>query len=296
MDPEHYLKQHHVMTYVEDAVGFLLERKDEDTKVKLYELLANYFKSIRDGTHVLFREYAFVSSTPHNRASFIKLLHQNYNHLASEGSLMSMTELLSLLRLLCHDFPTALIVKVAKVIFSHNALESLVSFRDFLYVFQVVFYYNNFLVECEEAWTNIASGSNQWHHHILPGATVVVPGVPNMASDVDTASSRPTSTLHPSLHAEGPGEGPSRGVVGVHLISKALVSMIDQRKESEPWESCPTSDVACDVLAKAGDPSGQLTFFDFVLALSRSDLICTEVGVLPPGSLSSVPPDSVPTT
>ena len=56
LDPELYLKKYHVMTYVEDAISFLLERKDEDPKTKPFELLAEYFKSVRDGTHVLFRE------------------------------------------------------------------------------------------------------------------------------------------------------------------------------------------------------------------------------------------------
>lgn len=279
MNPELYLKQHHVMAYVEDAVAFLLERKDEDSKVKPYEVLADYFKSVRDGSHVLFRDYGFVSSTPHNRASFIKAFYENYSRIAGQGRLMHMAEYLSLLRLLCHDFPSEFLLRVAKIIFSSNALDSLASFQDFLHVFQVAFYYEGFLARCEEeVWVRRSAGlDHPRQRHALRGATVVIPGVPAAAGDVDAASSRPASSVAPP-----PTEAPDRAV-DVESASKALSGLIQQLREGEPWESCPSFEAVGDALASGGRRGGaQLTFHDFVLALARSDRVSDEIGVLSP--------------
>ena len=137
MDPELYLKSHHLMRYIEDATGFLLDRREEDPKTKPFELLAEYFKSVKNGSHVLFREYAYVSLTPHNRSSFLGNLWQSYVQIATRGDMIKIAEHLSLVRLLCHDFPAELVQKVAQVVFSHNVTENIISFSDFIYVFQV---------------------------------------------------------------------------------------------------------------------------------------------------------------
>ena len=267
LDPEVYLKKHHVMTYIEDAVTFLLERKDEDSKTKPFELLADYFKSVKNGTHILFREYSFVSLTPHNRASFVKLLWLSYAQVATRGEMMKVVEYLSLLRLVCHDFPSELVQKVARVIFSHNAMESVTSFPDFLYTFQVVFYYEHFLTQCEKLCSSIASGHP---HHVLSGTTVIVP----MPSLGDQDSSRPNTAqekTEPGSSVENSKQ------VDAEVFSKAVTNLIQKLQDREPWHGCPSAIAVREVLSGVT----KMSFYDFVLALSKSERINAEIGVLP---------------
>ena len=41
------------------------------------------FKSVRQGNHIVFREYSFISSTPYNRACFIQKFLETYNYMIS---------------------------------------------------------------------------------------------------------------------------------------------------------------------------------------------------------------------
>ena len=281
MDPELYLQKHHVMHYIEDAVTFLLERKDEDHKTKPFEVLADYFKSVKNGTNVLFREYSSISCTPHNRASFVRVFWQSYAEVAKKGSMMKVVEYLSLLRLICHDFPAELVQRVAQVIFSHNAMESLLSFPDFLYTFQVVFYYEHFLTRCEKLCTSVAGGHAP---HTLRGTTVVVPvsGLDPLVSNSRLSTALDTQSSHESAIEMSK-------LVESTVFSRAVSSLIQKLQDREPWHSFPSVDTVRTVLATV--PS-QFTFYDFVLAMSKSDTVSVEIGVLPCKAqlLSSSPP------
>lgn len=271
-DPEHYLKKHYVMTYIEDAVRFLLERKDEDPKTKPFELLAEYFSSVKDGTHILFREYAFVSKTPHNCTSFVKAFWQSYTEVAARGGLMKIMEYLSLLRLLCYDFPTEVVQKVAQVVFSHNAMENVISFTDFLYTFQVLFCYKDFLNHCEGLFSSISSGQL---HHLSLGSTVVV-SMPNVAEQDSTRPEIEAENIASEHNSSSPPECTKQ--IDTEVFTMAVTNLIQRQQEKEPWWSCPSVDTVREVLS--GIP--KLSFFDFILALSRSERVNAELGVLPP--------------
>ena len=281
MDPELYLKKHHIMTYIEDVVTFLLERKDEDSKTRPLELLAEYFKSIKNGTHVLFREYSFISSTPHNRASFVKLFWHSYSEVAVRGEMMQLVEFLSLLRLLCYDFPAEIVQKVGEVLFSHNAMENLLSFPDFLFTFQVVFYYEVFLSQCQSICSDLEKGQTPLS---LLGSTVVV-SIPSFTDQAES-SSRPTSRSSSlvenssGLHHQGSTLRESeqyRNQVDPDMFTKAVFNLAYKLKEKEPWHNCPSPAALTEVIGSMQS----CTFLDFVLALSRSDSVSAEIGMLP---------------
>jgi len=273
LDPELYLKKYHVMTYVEDAISFLLERKDEDPKTKPFELLAEYFKSVRDGTHVLFREYAFISVTPHNCASFVKAFWQSYAEVASRGGLMKVMEYLSLLRLLCYDFPAEMVQKVAQVVFSHSALQNVISFPDFMYTFQVLFCYKDFLNHCERLFSSISKGQP---HHLSLGSTVVV-SIPSFAEQ-DSTSNR-SETASENIMSEHSSCSPEcTKQVDTEVFAKAVTYLIQRHQEREPWLSCPSVEAVKVVLSEMP----KLSFYDFILALSRSEHVNAELGILPP--------------
>lgn len=281
IDPELYLKQHHLMAYIEDAVTFLLERKDEDPKTRPYKLLAEYFESIKKGTHVLYRDYSFVSLTPHSRGSFIRLFWYSFAEVADRGDSMRVMEYLSLLRLLCHDFPSRLVQKVARVIFSYDALENMVNFPDFLYTFQVVFYYESFLQRCEILCVNIVSG--QTSLNLLDGASTVVVSMPS-TSEYEYPGTRPgtASSMQSTLSTE---EDTSIQTTPAHkaesplqpdIFSKAVTNLC-LRMEKEPWERYPSIPLLMEIIANLAS----VTFYDFVLSLSRSEQVNAEIGALP---------------
>lgn len=272
MDPELYLKKHHLMTYIEDAVTFLLERKDENTKTMPYKLLAEYFESIKKGTHVLYREYSFISLTPHSRASFIRLFWYSFSEVADRGDSMKVMEYLSLLRLLCHDFPSTPVQRVAGVVFSYDALENLMSFPDFIYAFQIVFFYETFLQRCELICTEMVSG--QTPLNLLDGASTVFVSMPSTSED-------PASSVQSCLSTEDdaiPCTAHSKPETPLQpeLFQRAMTNLC-AKMEKEPWESCPNPRVLTELVSELTS----VTFYDFVLALSRSDRVSKDIGALP---------------
>ena len=57
------------------------------------------------------------------------------------GELLSVKEYHSLLCLLCYDFPLDMVQKTARIVLMDDALDCLMAFPDFLYAFQIQFYY-----------------------------------------------------------------------------------------------------------------------------------------------------------
>ncbi|XP_022083772.1 UPF0705 protein C11orf49 homolog isoform X3 [Acanthaster planci] len=141
MSAEEYLASQHVLHYLADAVSQLMEHKEDNPKVNPARFLQDYFVSVQQGNHTLFREYDFVQATPHNRASFVRIFWKCFRHIGENGDLLNVREYHSLLCLLCPDFPFHLVQQTARIIFMEDAMDSLTSFADFLYAFQVQFYY-----------------------------------------------------------------------------------------------------------------------------------------------------------
>ncbi|KAF7653353.1 hypothetical protein LDENG_00084030 [Lucifuga dentata] len=138
---DEYLAGSSVLFYLSDAVTQLLEHKEECTQFGVIRYFAEYFSSVKNSNHVLFREYNYIRATPHNRASFIQVFWRCYRQIGKSGDLLSVLEYRSLLQLLCPDFPVELVQNAAKIVLIDGAIDCLMSFSDFLYAFQLQLYY-----------------------------------------------------------------------------------------------------------------------------------------------------------
>uniref|UniRef100_A0A8C6ZE18 Centriolar satellite-associated tubulin polyglutamylase complex regulator 1 n=1 Tax=Nothoprocta perdicaria TaxID=30464 RepID=A0A8C6ZE18_NOTPE len=77
--------QRHVLTYMEDAVSQLLENREDISQYGIARFFTEYFNSVRQGTHILFREFSFVQATPHNRASFLRTFWRCFRTVGKNG-------------------------------------------------------------------------------------------------------------------------------------------------------------------------------------------------------------------
>ena len=62
----------------------------------------------------------------------------------------------------------------------------------------------------------------------------------------------------------------------VDVFLKAVTSLC-LRIEKEPWECCPKVETVTELISELTS----VTFYDFVLALSRSEVVNSEIGALP---------------
>lgn len=250
MTAERYLAKHHVLVYLEDSIAQLLEHREENPKINPIKILSEYFTALRDGNHTMFREFTFIQATPHNRASFIKLFWKCYRQIGKKGDLLSIQEYHSLVRLLCPDFPFETVQKTARIILLDDALDCLISFQDFIYAFQVQFYYEEFLDKCLEIYQSMIQTQSS------PRNPVVVPS----ASD-DTR-------IHQNSHH--PGDG-----VDAMQYFRAVYPLCDRM----PYTT-PPADALKEILFNVP----RVSFYGFLMAIAKSDSINTHLGRLPPKS------------
>eukprot|EP00057_Strongylocentrotus_purpuratus_P031899 XP_786026.2 PREDICTED: UPF0705 protein C11orf49 homolog [Strongylocentrotus purpuratus] len=265
ISPEDYLERHHVLTYLEDAVTQLLEFKEDQPKADPAIFLQEYFVSVMKGTHVLYREYEFVRCTPHSRSSFIKLFWRCFKYIGKQGDLLTVSEYHSLLSLLCPDFPVDPVHRTARIIFLEDAMDSLTSFADFLFAFQVQFYYDEFLQRCLDIYERQISSAQS------PRETVYIP------SEVS-----PRQQKKPS---QSSAENPPPDGVDTRYFLDAISKECQRAKYSFPG----LSDLR-GVLAS----SSRTSFYGFLVALSKDDAINAGIGVLPSRSALYDEPSNTP--
>ncbi|KAM5319410.1 centriolar satellite-associated tubulin polyglutamylase complex regulator 1 isoform 1-T1 [Glossophaga mutica] len=243
-----YLAQRHVLTYMEDAVCQLLENKEDISQYGIARFFTEYFNSVCQGTHILFREFSFIQATPHNRASFLRAFWRCFRTVGKNGDLLTMKEYHCLLQLLCPDFPLELTQKAARIVLMDDAVDCLMSFSDFLLAFQIQFYYSEFLESVAAIYQDLLSGKNP--------NTVIVP----------TSSS--------GQHRQRPTLGETSTLEGVEasLFYQRLESLCDRHKYS-----CPPPAVVREVLGNVQ----RLTFYGFLVALSKHHGTNQALGALP---------------
>ncbi|KAL2806169.1 UPF0705 protein C11orf49 isoform 5, partial [Daubentonia madagascariensis] len=205
------------------------------------------FNSVCQGTHILFREFSFIQATPHNRASFLRAFWRCFRTVGKNGDLLTMKEYHCLLQLLCPDFPLELTQKAARIVLMDDAMDCLMSFSDFLFAFQIQFYYSEFLDSVAAIYQDLLSGKNP--------NTVIVP----------TSSS--------GQHRQRPvlGEASMEGVEA-SLFYQCLENLCDRHKYS-----CPPPALVKEVLSNVQ----RLTFYGFLMALSKHHGINQALGALP---------------
>ncbi|XP_073760769.1 centriolar satellite-associated tubulin polyglutamylase complex regulator 1 isoform X2 [Callorhinus ursinus] len=243
-----YLAQRHVLTYMEDAVCQLLENKEDISQYGVARFFTEYFNSVCQGTHILFREFSFIQATPHNRASFLRAFWKCFRTVGKNGDLLTMREYHCLLQLLCPDFPLELTQKAARIVLMDDAMDCLMSFSDFLFAFQIQFYYSEFLESVAAIYQDLLAGKNP--------NTVIVP----------TSSS--------GQHRQRPPLGEASVLEGVEasLFSQCLENLCDRHKYS-----CPPPALVKEVLSNVQ----RLTFYGFLVALSKHHGINQALGALP---------------
>ncbi|XP_073900872.1 centriolar satellite-associated tubulin polyglutamylase complex regulator 1 isoform X5 [Castor canadensis] len=206
------------------------------------------FNSVCQGTHILFREFSFIQATPHNRASFLRAFWRCFRTVGKNGDLLTMREYHCLLQLLCPDFPLELTQKAARIVLMDDAMDCLMSFSDFLFAFQIQFYYSEFLDSVAAIYQDLLSGKNP--------NTVIVP----------TSSS--------GQHRQRPALGEASMLEGVEasLFYQCLENLCDRHKYS-----CPPPALVKEILSNVQ----RLTFYGFLVALSKHHGINQALGALP---------------
>ncbi|XP_069132657.1 centriolar satellite-associated tubulin polyglutamylase complex regulator 1-like isoform X2 [Argopecten irradians] len=248
MSAEKYLAKHNILVYLEDSVAQLLEHREENPKTNAVKFFSEYFNSLRDGNHTMFREYNFVQATPHNRASFVRLFWKCYRQIGKKGDLLSIQEYHSLISLLCPDFPFEPVQKTARIILLDDALDCLISFADFIYAFQVQFYYDEFMEKCHEIYLSLMQTQRS------PRDPVVVP------------SGTEDTKVHQNSHH------PSDGVDAMQYF-RAVYPLCDRSTFSTPPGNC-LKEILFNV--------PRVSFYGFLMALAKSESINDHIGKLPP--------------
>lgn len=257
LGPEVYLQKHSLATYIQDAVAVLLQRKDDS---KSLDVLAEYFASVKAGTHVAFREYAYMCATPYNRVSFLKLFWRTYAQMALKGTAMNVRDYLSFLRLLCPDFPDVMIDRLPQ-----SLKTNVLSFSDFLYAFEVVLCYKRFLERCQVLHIAIQDGRSLQEL------------IESFASEGHCHSS--IATL--SEDVRGSALAAQHHVVETAIFGRAVTELVSNHSnEGESCQCCPSARALEEVFSGCQ----QLSYDQFVLKLCTSDCVRSEIGVLPPRS------------
>ncbi|XP_063145771.1 centriolar satellite-associated tubulin polyglutamylase complex regulator 1 [Candoia aspera] len=243
-----YLAQRHVITYMEDAVSQLLESREDIGQYGIARFFTEYFNSVRQGTHILFREFNFVQATPHNRASFLRTFWRCFRTVGKNGDLLTAKEYHCLLQLLCPDFPVELTQKAARIVLMDDAVDCLMSFSDFLFAFQIQFYYSEFIENVATIYQELLTGKNP--------NTVIVP-----------TSSSGQHRSRQALSECSPVDG-----VEASAFYQCLESLCDKSKYS-----CPPATVLKEILSNVQ----RWTFYGFLMALAKHNGINKALGALP---------------
>ncbi|XP_071403144.1 centriolar satellite-associated tubulin polyglutamylase complex regulator 1 [Centroberyx affinis] len=249
---DEYLAETNVLFYLSDAVTQLLEHKEEYTQFGVIRYFAEYFSSVKNSNHVLFREYNYIRATPHNRASFVRVFWRCYRQIGKSGDLLSMLEYRSLLQLLCPDFPVEMVQSAARIVLMDDAIDCLMSFSDFLYAFQLQFYYQEFLDSVLVIYQDLLSGKSP--------NTVIVP------------TSTSIEQLPPLATEENDKEGQQQGGVDPSTLAQCIDALCDRFKHSRPPRSC---------MREILEQTDKVSYYSFLMSLAKHDTINHNIGALP---------------
>ncbi|CAB3981744.1 Hypothetical predicted protein [Paramuricea clavata] len=183
-----------------------------------------------------------------------------FKHIGKSGDLLSVKEYHSLLSLICSDFPHEIVQKSARIVLMEDAMDCLMSFNDFLSAFQMQLYYEEFLAKCNEIYDEIASGSHR-------SAQVVV---------VPTSDSK--SKRHKNTEKVSQLES-SNSLDGVDSMSfyDEILHHVVHHSSTAKTISIPPSESLKQILSSAN----RVTFYGFLMALAKNDLIYQSIGAVP---------------
>lgn len=249
---EEYLADNNVMFYLNDAVTQLLEHKEEYTQFGVIRYFAEYFSSVKNSNHILFREYNYIKATPHNRTSFIRVFWRCYRQIGKSGELLSMQEYRSLLQLLCPDFPLDVVQSAARIVLMDDAIDCLMSFSDFLYALQLQLFYQEFLDSVLEIYQDLLAGKSP--------NTVIVP------------TSTSIEQLPPVAAEENDKEEQQQDGVETSTLAQCLEALCDRFKHSYPSRSC---------MREVLNQNDKISYYSFLMSLAKHETVNQTIGALP---------------
>uniref|UniRef100_A0A8C2YBM9 Centriolar satellite-associated tubulin polyglutamylase complex regulator 1 n=1 Tax=Coturnix japonica TaxID=93934 RepID=A0A8C2YBM9_COTJA len=150
-----------------------------------------------------------------------------------------------LLQLLCPDFPMELTQKAARIVLMDDAMDCLMSFSDFLFAFQIQFYYSEFLESVAAIYQDLLAGKN-------PNTVIV-----------------PTSSSGQHRQRQPPNDCKLLDGVEASLFYQCVESLCDRSKYS-----CPPSALVKELLSTVQ----RMTFSGFLMALAKDQGINRALG------------------
>jgi len=250
LSTEQYLARSHIATYFQDAIERMLECKAQGIKVDAHAFFHDYFRSVYEGTNTLFREYTYIHATPRNRSSFIRNFYTTFKHVGDDGDLLLRNDYDSLLRVVCRDFDYALVEKTANVVLMEDASDCVINFSDFVYAFQLQFYYEEFCEVCLKLFGRVhIEGSN---------------------SELPVAE--------PAWCPNG-SNGANNSLKSESVSAAQFFRYIRQELYVKPPDfSIPDEDVLVGVL----NGFTKITYYGFMSALGKCGKLVKSIGALPP--------------
>uniref|UniRef100_A0A4W4G9R4 Centriolar satellite-associated tubulin polyglutamylase complex regulator 1 n=1 Tax=Electrophorus electricus TaxID=8005 RepID=A0A4W4G9R4_ELEEL len=247
---DEYLAETDVFFYLHDAVTQLLEHRDEYVRFGVVRYFAEYFASVKDRTHVLFREFGYVKATPRNRAAFIRIFWRCFRQIGKSGDLLTVLEYSSLLQLLCPDFPAELVQNAARIVLMEDAMDCPISFSDFIYSFQIQFYYEEFLESVLVIYDDLLEGKNP-NTVIVPTSTLAEPSSGTANEETDTQD----------------GEG-----VDSSIFLARIGGLCERFKHKHPSVSA---------VGEILEVRMRVSYYSFLMALAKHEGVNHHIGALP---------------
>ena len=176
---------------------------------------------------------------------------------------MTCTEYHSLLRLLCRDFPLDMVNMISLVIFSDVSSDNVVSFSDFVYAFQICFYFKDFLEKCSDEFCYISSSSSSSLR--AQSSPIIVPTSETLMKE--------TSSYH-NLDDESDKSDQLHESIDPKLFWLSTQHLFENKDLNLTLPNAT-------VMESAIFSQDTLSYYNFVNALVRSDTISDEIGVLP---------------
>lgn len=249
---DEYLADSNVLFYLNDAVTQLLEHKEEYIQFGVIRYFAEYFSSVKNSNHILFREYSYIRATPHNRVSFIRVFWRCFRQIGKSGDLLSVLEFRSLLQLLCPDFPVELVQNAARIALMDDAIDCLMSFSDFLYAFQLQFYYQEFLDSVLVIYHDLLSGKSP-NTVIVPTSTSIEQ-LPSVTAEDNDKEEQQQDGVEPST------------------LAQCIDALCDRFKHSHPPRSC---------MREALEQTDKVSYYSFLMSLAKHETVNQTIGALP---------------
>nr|KAG5698638.1 hypothetical protein BaRGS_003152 [Batillaria attramentaria] len=145
----------------------------------------------------------------------------------------------------CSTIPT----KHKRIVLIDDALDCLISFSDFIYAFQVQFYYEEFLDKCSELYQSLLQSSHS------PRDPVIVP----------TSNGQDAGGVHQNNHL------PADGVDSMQFF-RAVYPVCDRVNYSTP----PVA-----ALKEILFSTPRISFYGFLMAIAKNESINERIGRLP---------------